>query len=130
MGQRVVEVQSSKHQQKCLSHGQAEVDLPQDEGSVANPGLQHFGRGSRDLQSVEEAGTGTELRQQGNKKNHDAHAAEPLAETAPEKNAPAVRFDDRHHRGAGGRETGGRLEQGVDRIEECAGQDVGQGAQD
>lgn len=58
------------------------------------------------------------------------HTAEPLGEDPPQEDPVGERGGIGHHRRPGGRESRGRLEEGVDQTRDRPGEEVGEGTED
>ena len=109
---------TERREDRDLEQGQGDVERPQPPGGVADPRLHLLDLRARHLRLEQLPSSDAQPREHGDREDDDPHAAEPLAELTPEQHRVRQALDVGQHCRARRRESGHRLEVGIDRIGE------------
>ena len=116
---------SANQQEHQFQHGEGKIDAVQNFSGRLHLGHQliHLRAGAFRLHQVDVGAAGQ--RQQREQEHQNAHAADPVGETAPEQNALGQILHAGQNAGTGGGKAGDRLKQGVHGVRDAAGEHKG-----
>ncbi|OPZ64377.1 MAG: hypothetical protein BWY83_03204 [bacterium ADurb.Bin478] len=97
---------AAQHQQAGFNGGEEQIDAPEDFGCFRDARAQAVFGGAGHFRLIELHAADAEQRQDGQREDHNAHAAEPMSHAAPEEQAMGHSLDIAKNGGAGGAEPG------------------------